>query len=108
MVTNAPGTTIHLITGEIGQASLYTEGSYYGLPMLKYQTSKGEVNLFPDEVRPVTDAEVQEFVQDGYIALSDGRFLPPRETAEECAGIFGARVGLGERWQEYYEDWLKT
>ena len=108
IVTNAPGTTIHLITGEIGQASLFTEGSYYGLPMLKYQTSKGEVNLFPDEVRPVTDAEVQEFVQDGYIALSDGRFLPPRETAEECAGIFGARVGLGERWIEYYEDWLNT
>lgn len=109
MVTNPPACAIHLIAGEIGQASLYTEGKYHnGIPQLKYQTSKGEITLFPDEVCPVTDADVQEFVQqEGYIMLTDGRYLPPKETVEECSNSFGWRIGLGEGWEKVYDEWTK-
>ena len=109
MVTNAPACVIHLIAGEIGQAALDTEGKYHhGIPQLKYQTSKGEITLFPDEVRPVTDAEVQEFVQqEGYVMLTDGRYLPPKKTVEECSNAFGERIGLGKGWEKIYDDWMK-
>lgn len=109
MVTNPPACVIHLIAGEIGQATLDTEGKYHnGIPMLRYQTSKGEITLFPDEVRPVTDAEVQEFVQqEGYVMLTDGRYLPPKNVVEECSNAFGERIGLGKGWEKIYDDWTK-
>lgn len=110
MVTNAPVCQIRLIPGEIGQATLDTEGKYhYGIPKLKYLTSKGEICLFPDEVRPCTDEEIQEHIQqEGYIMLMDGRYMPPKSLVEECYNAFGSRLGLDSRWEATYDTWVNS
>lgn len=106
MVTNAPNTEIHLITGEIGICSLLTcQRGYYELPRVSYQTSKGDVVLFPDEIMPVDMDLLQQQINEGYILLSDGRYLPPKEAVEQCYYAFGARVGLLDGWEKEYDKW---
>lgn len=107
MVVNAPLCEIQLITGEIGQASLDTTGtSHYGIPRLKYQTSRGSITLFPDEVMPVSVDELQQFLQEGYKILTDGRYLPPKQTVEMCYNAYGNRVGLASSWEKTYDSWI--
>lgn len=107
MVTNAPNTEIHLITGEIGICSLLTgQQGYYELPRVCYQTSKGSVVLFPDEIMPVGMELLQQQINEGYVMLSDGRYLPPKETVEQCYNAFGIRVGLFDDWEKVYNEWL--
>ena len=106
MVINAPNTEIHLITGEIGMCSLLTgQRGHYELPRVSYQTSKGDVVLFPDEIMPVDIDLLQQQINEGYILLSDGRYLPPKETVEQCYYAFGARVGLLDGWEKEYDKW---
>ena len=106
MVINAPNTEIHLITGEIGICSLLTsQKGHYELPRISYQTSKGSVVLFPDEIMPVDMDLLQQQINEGYILLSDGRYLPPKETVEQCYYAFGARVGLLDDWEKEYDKW---
>lgn len=107
MVINAPLCEIQLITGEIGQATLVTNGtSHYGIPRLKYNTRNGEITLFPDEVLPINMEELQTFLQDGYVIMSDSRYLPPKETVEMCYNAYGSRVGLMDSWEKTYDMWL--
>lgn len=107
MVINAPLCEIQLITGEIGQATLVTNGtSHYGIPRLKYSTRKGEIILFPDEVLPIGIDELQNFLQEGYEILSDSRYLPPKETVEMCYNAYGSRVGLMDSWEQTYDTWV--
>lgn len=101
-------TEIHLITGEIGICSLLTgQNGHYEIPRISYQTSKGNVVLFPDEVLPIDMAFLQQQINDGYVMLSDGRYLPPKETVECCYNASGARVGLMDNWERTYDEWLK-
>ena len=107
MVINAPNTEVHLITGEIGICSLLTGQKYhYEIPRVSYQTSKGSVVLFPDEVMPVDMELLQQQINEGYIMLSDGRYLPPKETVECCYNAFGSRVGLLDGWEMIYDEWI--
>lgn len=108
MVINAPNTEIHLITGEIGICSLLTEQRYYyELPRVNYQTSRGNVVLFPDEIMPVDIDLLQQQINEGYLMLSDGRYIPPKETVEQCFNAYGSRVGLLDGWERIYDDWMK-
>lgn len=108
MVVNAPNTEVKLIAGEIGICSLLTGQKYhYELPRVSYQTSKGPVVLFPDEVMPVDMKLLQQQINEGYVMLSDGRYLPPKETVEQCYNAFGIRVGLFDNWEKIYDDWAK-
>lgn len=108
MVTNAPLTEIHLVTGEIGICSLLIgQKGHFEIPRISYQTSKGDVVLFPDEVMPVDMKLLQQQIEEGYIMLSDGRYLPPKETVEACYNAFGARVGLLDNWGRTYNSWIK-
>lgn len=108
MVVNAPNTEIQLITGEIGICSLLTGQRYhYELPRVSYQTSKGNVVLFPDEIMPVDMDLLQQQINEGYTMLSDGRYLPPKETVEQCYDAFGIRVGLFDNWEQTYNSWIK-
>ena len=76
MVINAPNTEVHLITGEIGICSLLTgQRGHFELPRVSYQTSKGNVVLFPDEIMPVDINLLQQEINEGYIMLSDGRYF---------------------------------
>ena len=107
MVTRAPLTQVRLITGEIGVCSLLTgEEGHNGIPRVKYQTSQGDIVLFPDEVLPVDMDLLQQSINDGYTILSDGRYLPPKETVELCYNTFGARVGLLDDWETIYDEWV--
>ena len=107
MVINAPLCEVQLITGEIGQATLVTNGtSHYGIPRLKYNTRNGEITLFPDEVLPINMEELQTFLQEGYVIMSDSRYLPPKETVEMCYNAYGNRVGLMDSWEKTYDMWL--
>jgi MinD-like ATPase involved in chromosome partitioning or flagellar assembly len=107
MVINAPNTEVHLITGEIGLCSLLTgQCGHYELPRISYQTSKGDVVLFPDEVMPVGMELLQQQINDGYTMLSDGRYFPAKETVEQCYNAFGSRVGLFDNWEEIYDEWM--
>lgn len=108
MVINAPNTEIHLITGEIGICSLLTgRRYYYELPRVNYQTSRGNVVLFPDEIMPVDIDLLQQQINEGYLMLSDGRYIPPKETVEQCFNAYGSRVGLLDGWERIYDDWMK-
>ena len=108
MIINAPNTEVHLITGEIGLCSLLTgQSGHYELPRVSYQTSKGNVVLFPDEIMPVDMNLLQQQINEGYMMLSDGRYLPPKETVEQCYNAFGARVGLLDDWEKIYDDWIR-
>lgn len=108
MVINAPNTEVHLITGEIGICSLLTgQRGHFELPRVSYQTSKGNVVLFPDEIMPVDINLLQQEINEGYIMLSDGRYLPPKETIQQCYNAFGIRVGLGDNWEDIYDSWNK-
>lgn len=108
MVINSPNTEVHLITGEIGICSLLTgQKGHYEIPRVSYQTSCGSVVLFPDEIIPIDMDMLQQQINDGYIMLSDGRYLPPKETVEMCYNAYGARVGLGDDWENIYNDWIK-
>lgn len=107
MVVNAPNTEIHLITGEIGICSLLTgQKGHCEIPRVSYQTSKGNVVLFPDEIMPVDMKLLQQQINDGYIILSDGRYIPPKESVEACYNAFGARVGLLDNWEKIYDEWV--
>lgn len=108
MVINSPNTEVHLITGEIGICSLLTgQKGHYEIPRVSYQTSKGSVVLFPDEVMPVDMELLQQQINEGYIMLSDGRYLPPKETVDMCYNAYGGRVGLMDNWEEIYNSWIK-
>lgn len=108
MVINAPNTELHLITGEIGMCSLLTGQRYhYEIPRVSYQTGKGSVVLFPDEIMPVNMEMLQQMINEGYVMLSDGRYLPPKETVEQCYNAFGSRIGLLDGWEKVYDEWLK-
>ena len=108
MVINAPNTEVHLITGEIGICSLLTgQRGHFELPRVSYQTSKGNVVLFPDEIMPVDINLLQQEINEGYIMLSDGRYLPPKEAVQQCYNAFGIRVGLGDNWEDIYDGWNK-
>ena len=99
---------VHLITGEIGICSLLTgQRGHFELPRVSYQTSKGNVVLFPDEIMPVDINLLQQEINEGYIMLSDGRYLPPKETVQQCYNAFGIRVGLGDNWEDIYDSWNK-
>lgn len=105
---NAPNTEVHLITGEIGICSLLTgQRGHFELPRVSYQTSKGNVVLFPDEIMPVDINLLQQEINEGYIMLSDGRYLPPKEAVQQCYNAFGIRVGLGDNWEDIYDGWNK-
>lgn len=108
MVTNSPITEIRLITGEIGICSLLIEQKgHYEIPRVSYQTSKGNVVLFPDEIMPVTMEMIQQQINEGFTILSDGRYMPPKETVAACYDFYGPRVGLTENWEEIYDEWVK-
>lgn len=108
MVVNAPNTEVHLITGEIGICSLLKgQRYYYEIPRVCYQTSKGDIVLFPDEIMPVDMEMLQQQINEGYIMISDGRYLPPKDTVKMCYSAYGCRVGLMDNWEEIYNDWLK-
>lgn len=109
MVTNAPNTSTQLIPGEIGLCSLLIgEKGYFEIPRVSYTTSKGSVVLFPDEIMPADMDLIHSMLQDGYHLLSDGRYMPPKETVQEMADTFGARIGLLNGWEEIYDEWLNT
>lgn len=74
---------------------------------LNNQTSKGNVVLFPDEIMPVDINLLQQEINEGYIMLSDGRYLPPKEAVQQCYNAFGIRVGLGDNWEDIYDGWNK-
>ena len=55
---------------------------------------------------PVDMDLLQQQINEGYVMLSDGRYLPPKETVEQCYYAFGARVGLLDNWEKVYDEWI--
>jgi MinD-like ATPase involved in chromosome partitioning or flagellar assembly len=104
MINNSPNTEIATLTGEIGQCSLYypEKNKFYGVPRVKYKTKEGDVQLFPDEVHPITLSEIQEYVNEGYQLSSDGRYIPSLEHLEDIYDTFGERVGIPSNYEEVY------
>ena len=93
---------------KVSYCSLLTgQRGHFELPRVSYQTSKGNVVLFPDEIMPVDINLLQQEINEGYIMLSDGRYLPPKEAVQQCYNAFGIRVGLGDNWEDIYDGWNK-
>lgn len=105
MISRAPNTDIFLLSGEIGQGSLFfgEASSYYGLPRIKYHTTKGDVHLFPDEVIPMSVEDIQCYVNEGYMISKDGRYIPTKEHVRMIYNAFGSRVGISSNWEEKYD-----
>lgn len=51
-------------------------------------------------------AMLQQQINDGYVMLSDGRYLPPKETVAYCYNTFGAGIGLSDNWEQIYDNWI--
>jgi MinD-like ATPase involved in chromosome partitioning or flagellar assembly len=104
MVTRAPNTVVPLLTGEIGQGVLFypDKNEYYGVPRIKYQTKQGEVQLFPDEIHPMSMKEIQMYVNEGYILSNDGRYIPSLQHLEDVYNAFGSRVGLRSDYKKTF------
>ena len=60
-----------------------------------------------NEFMPVDINLLQQEINEGYIMLSDGRYLPPKEAVQQCYNAFGIRVGLGDNWEDIYDGWNK-
>lgn len=103
-ITRAPTTVVKLIVGEVGKCKLVMGlESYYGVPRVQYETTKGTVTLFPYEVMPVTPQDIQLDIAEGAILTKDGRYIPSKETIEQIYNAFGSRVGLFDNWEEIYD-----
>lgn len=92
---------------ELAKKKIHSINPDFELPRVSYQTSKGNVVLFPDEIMPVDINLLQQEINEGYIMLSDGRYLPPKEAVQQCYNAFGIRVGLGDNWEDIYDGWNK-
>lgn len=55
---------------------------------------------------PVSMELLQQQINEGCVMLSDGRYLPPKETVEQRYNAFGIRVGLFDDWEKLYDEWL--
>jgi len=105
MVTKSPSCEIKLITGEIGVGTLTVADSHYGVPRIKYQTSQGEIVLFPYEIIPISAQELINYTGEyGYLPTKDGRYLPPKNEVQEVYYAFGSRVGLFDNWEDVYDN----
>ena len=62
---------------------------------------------FPIDNRIFRDVCKARKIGEGYIMLSDGRYLPPKEAVQQCYNAFGIRVGLGDNWEDIYDGWNK-
>jgi len=104
MINMAPRCEIPLLTGEIGQGTLYypEKDKFYGVPRIKYKTKYGEVQLFPDEVHPMNLDEIQLYVNEGFRLSNDGRYIPTLQHLEEIYNCFGSRVGLFSDYEKIY------
>lgn len=103
-----PNKWVGVIPETVCQFSELTgQRGHFELPRVSYQTSKGNVVLFPDEIMPVDINLLQQEINEGYIMLSDGRYLPPKEAVQQCYNAFGIRVGLGDNWEDIYDGWNK-
>jgi len=105
MITNSPNTEIPTLTGEIGQGTLYYPEShkFYGVPRIKYHTKFGDVQLFPDEIHPMSFEEIQLYVNEGYTLNSDGRYIPTIQHLADVYNTFGSRVGLHSDYEKTHE-----
>lgn len=105
MITRSPSVAnINVFSGEIGKATLQAPtDSYYGVPRIQYQTAKGNITLFPYEAMPVTNKQILDALEDGYITRSDGRYMPTKEMVNDLYQSFGDRVGLYDNWEEKYD-----
>ena len=104
MVTKAPSCVIQLLPGEIGEGSLTVAKSHYGVPRIKYSTGQGEIVLLPYEVKPISNKELLDAIEDGYIATKDGRYIPSKNDLRQVKSAFGSRVGLYENWETLYDN----
>jgi hypothetical protein len=104
MINNAPNTEVPLLTGEIGQGTLYypEKDKFFGVPRIKYKTKRGEVQLFPDEIHPMSLQEIQLYVNEGYKLSTDGRYIPSLQHLEMIYNAFGSRVGLRSDYKKVY------
>lgn len=89
-------------------------GKGYGENFYREAVTSGNISacqsyeaLFPDEIMPVDINLLQQEINEGYIMLSDGRYLPPKEAVQQCYNAFGIRVGLGDNWEDIYDGWNK-
>lgn len=110
LVVRAPLTEIRLIPSEIGSCTFNkTSDSYYGIPTVQYQTSKGAVTLFPHEVTPLSFDDVQKIInEEKYIILTDGRYLPTKESLFNLMCMFGDMCGASEDILKIYDEWIKS
>ena len=107
MNTEFEGDHPHEMIWVHSSGNMFSKFIYLEKSMVSYQTSKGNVVLFPDEIMPVDINLLQQEINEGYIMLSDGRYLPPKETVQQCYNAFGIRVGLGDNWEDIYDSWNK-
>ena len=79
---------------------------FYGVPRIKYQTEKGDLQLFPDEVVPMSMEEIQIYVNEGYSISKDGRYIPTKEHLVMVDNAFGDRVGMRADWELLYDEFV--
>ena len=80
-------------------------GKGYGENFYRKAVTSG--NISACQIMPVDINLLQQEINEGYIMLSDGRYLPPKEAVQQCYNAFGIRVGLGDNWEDIYDGWNK-
>jgi MinD superfamily P-loop ATPase len=107
MIIKPPQTEIKLFSGEIGVCRLLKNNnkSYYNIPRLNYQTDKGDVTLFPHEVKPISEKEYSEYKKDNEYGIAtkstSSRLIPKLGILKEVNNAFSLNQG---DWEEHYKE----
>lgn len=108
MIVNAPHTEVRLLTGEIGVGTLHQSEKLHNLPMVSYRTSSGDVKLFPHEVIPARQIDIDESISNGGIYSKDKRLIPSEELLNHMYLAFGDRVGIQKDFKSLRKNILKN
>lgn len=89
MITRPLGLTVETLMGEIGTCILLVDDNHHGIPRVEYQTARGACTLFPHEVMPMSQEQIDDcLAYDGYTYIENGsRMLPPLELAQQMADM---------------------
>jgi len=97
MIVKNPNTTVTTSVAEIGTCTLKIDDKFNGIPTVEFQTDKGTIRMFPNEVIPVTPKILQDCILDGHTYVDGGkRMIPSVKCMLEYSYTFGSRVGMPE------------
>lgn len=96
-IIRPPMTDIPCVLCEIGEGTLFFNHKYFGIPMIKYKTNLGDINLYMHEVKPAEVQDIKMMEEEGAMQSPDGRLLPNLPTVLYMSKLFETLTGIDEK-----------